>query len=227
MPVVVDTLPHLLEHVLAHLGRNAPAVALVAAFLESVIGLGALFPGGTAVVLAGFTVRDQGIEGLLVVAALAWLGMTLGAVFDFWLGRLAGRRLVPAWVPWRLASRWHWVLRSSRGFMRRWGWWAVLLANLAGPGRATIAVASGASGWSFGAFLAVQCVAAALWSATFAGIGYFAAGEADRLEVVVSAAGLAMALVFALLLAVQLAVTALVKLAARRLRARTAPASAS
>lgn len=224
---MLDALSHLTAWMIALCGQNGPAVALVAAFAESLIGLGALLPGGTVVVLAGFAVRDQGPAGLLAVTGAAWLGMTAGSALDYWLGRAFGRRLVPRGAPWRLSSRWRKGLRTSRRFMRRWGWWAIFGANLAGPGRSTIAVASGASGWSFGQFLAAQALAAGIWSFAFAGIGYFAAGEAERLQVVVSGAGAAMLVVLVLLFVAQLAIGALLKVAVRRLRPRTLPISAS
>jgi membrane-associated protein len=227
LPGIVDTFSHLTERLLTLCGENAALVAFLGAFLESLIGLGTLLPGGTMVVLAGFTIRDQGAAGFVLVAALAWAGMTLGSVLDFWLGRLAGRRLVPERAPWRLAARWRRALRASRHFMRRWGWWAIFVSNLAGPGRSSIAVASGASGWSFGSFLLGQSLAAAIWSSVFAGMGYFAAGEAERLQLMVSGAGVAVVAFLILLFGAQFLASALVRAAARRLRPRTSPASIS
>jgi membrane-associated protein len=227
LPGIVDTFSHLTERLLTLCGENAALVAFLGAFLESLIGLGTLLPGGTMVVLAGFTIRDQGAAGFVLVAALAWAGMTLGSVLDFWLGRLAGRRLVPERAPWRLAARWRRALRASRRFMRRWGWWAIFVSNLAGPGRSSIAVASGASGWSFGSFLLGQSLAAAIWSSVFAGMGYFAAGEAERLQLMVSGAGVAVVAFLILLFGAQFLASALVRAATRRLRPRTSPASIS
>jgi membrane protein DedA with SNARE-associated domain len=220
---VLDHLNYLLGHILVLCGQNGPAVALIAAFLESLIGVGTLLPGGTFVVLAGFAARHHGAGGFLSVAAMAWLGMTAGSAVDYWLGRVAGRRLVPEGAPWRLATRWRKALRSSRRFMRRWGWWAILVANLAGPGRSAVAVASGASGWSFGAFLLGQTLASAVWSAAFVGIGYFAAGEASRLQLFVSGAGLAATAVFVVLIGAQFALRNLLGQAMRRFRPRTLP----
>jgi membrane-associated protein len=199
-PEPLGALSLLVESALHILQTNAPAVALLAALAESLVAVGAIVPGGTAVIVAGFTVRQQGVWGWLAVAAAAWIGMTLGAVIDYWLGRLAGRRLIPQGAPWRLATRWRHLLRRSRGFLRRRGWWALVVANLAGPGRSTIAVASGASRWSFRSFLVGQSLASAVWSVLFSGAGYVAAGEAPRLEAVMRGTGLAAAVM--LLLAV-------------------------
>ena len=156
--------------------------------------MGVILPGGTAVVLAGFGARSQGAAGFAEVAIGAWLGMLAGTSVDYWLGRVAGRHLVPAAMPWRLATRWRQMLRASRRFMRRWGWWAIIAASVAGPGRASIAVAAGASGWSFTSYLAGQAIASAIWSALYVGIGFFAAGGRSRVEQVASGAGMALGL---------------------------------
>ena len=59
--------------------------------------------------------------------------------------------------------------------------------------------------------------------AAFVGIGYFAAGEATRLQMVVSGAGIATAVVFVALIGAQLALRTLLERAVRRLRPRTLP----
>ncbi|HEV2126247.1 MAG TPA: VTT domain-containing protein [Chloroflexota bacterium] len=178
----VGALSQLFEAALYVFGRHAPSAAFVAAFIESLVGLGVVFPGGTIVILAAYAMRAEGGLGFVNVVAAAAAGMTLGTVADYWIGRLAGRRLVPRRAPWRLACRWRHMLRSSHGFMSRWGWWAVIAANLAGPGRAAVAVAAGASGWSFGAYLTGQAIASIAWSTLYCGIGFFAAREAMQAE---------------------------------------------
>ncbi|MGH2351633.1 MAG: DedA family protein [Chloroflexota bacterium] len=226
---LLSALPQLLDRLIAVFGQYAPAVAFSAAFVETLAGLGVIVPGGTAVILAGFAARDGGAGSFLAVAVAAWIGMTLGAAVDYWLGRLAGHRLVPRWLPWRLATRWRRLLRSSRGFMRRWGWWAIAIANIAGPGRSSLAVAAGASGWSFGSFLAGQAIASAAWSVLYSGLGHVAAGEVERVQVLVSGAGMAMAVMLILALFGPTLAGMVARAAGRRLRPalprsdRTAP----
>jgi membrane-associated protein len=178
----VGALFQLFEGTLDVFGRHAFTAAFVAAFIESLIGLGVVFPGGTIVVLAAFAARADGGVGFVNVVVAASLGMTLGTVADFWLGRLAGRRLIPRRAPWRLACRWRHMLRHAHGFMNRWGWWAIFAANLAGPGRSAVAVAAGASGWSFTSYLAGQALASIVWSVLYCGLGFFAAREAQQVE---------------------------------------------
>ena len=58
-------------------------------------------------------------------------------------------------------------------------------------------------------------------------MGYFAAGEAERLQLVVSGAGVALVAFLILLFGAQFLAGALVRMATRRLRPRTSPASIS
>jgi membrane protein DedA with SNARE-associated domain len=172
------------------------------------------------VILAGFAARSAGAAGFVEVAAAAWLGMMLGTIVDYWLGRVAGSRLVPRRAPWRLAYRWQRLLRASHAFMARWGWWAIVVANLAGPGRSSIAVAAGASRWSFGAFLAGQAPAAAGWCLLYCGLGYSAAAEARRLESVAGGFGLAVVALFLAVVAGPWLASLVLRLVVRWLRPR-------
>lgn len=186
----VGLLSQIFETALQVFGRNAAVAAFCAAFVESLVGLGVIFPGGTVVILSGFAARAGGGAGFVEVSSAAWLGMTLGTVADYWLGRFFGRRLVPRRAPWRLACRWRHTLRVARGFMDRWGWWAIIAANLAGPGRSAVAVAAGASAWSFGSFLAGQMLASLMWSTVYCGVGFFVARESAAVEEVASSLAL-------------------------------------
>jgi hypothetical protein len=107
--------------------------------------------------------------------------------------------------------------------MSRWGWWAILVANLAGPGRSAVAVAAGASGWPFTAFLAAQAVAASAWSALYCGLGFFAAGEAGRAEHVVGRIGLLAGLLLVVALTLPTLFAAALRVLARGLRPAVVP----
>jgi membrane protein DedA with SNARE-associated domain len=175
------------------LGHHAAGTALAAAALESLPGVGFLFPGGTVVILSAYAARSSGGADAAGVVLAAWLGMTLGAALDYLIGRAIGRRVVPRRAPFRLAARWRRVQWGARKFLARWGWWAILVANLAGPGRSSVALAAGASGWSFASFLAGQALAAAAWSALYCGLGFFVAGSAAGVEALAGTLGAAAA----------------------------------
>lgn len=216
LTTAVGTASQLVEALLAAAGRYAVAVAAIGAFVDSLVGLGVFVPGGTAVILAGFAVRGSGVSGYLQVAAAAWLGQMLATAIDYWLGRLAGRRLIPRGAPWRLAARWRRSLVTSRAFMTRWGGWAILVANLAEPGRSSLAIAAGASRWSFPSYFGRQALVSAAWSAVFCGLGFYAGGESrDMLRVVGS-----ISIVMASLLLLGVAGPTLANTAARYVRQR-------
>jgi membrane-associated protein len=196
------------EHALDLLAANAPAAAGLAAFLETLVGVGVVLPGGTVVILAGFAAGETGAQGFLRVAGMAALGMLLGAAADYALGRAVGRRLVPRRAPWRAAARWRLSLQTAHRFLARWGWWAILAANLLGPGRAAAAFAAGASCWSPGAFLASQAVASVAWGLLYTGFGYFAAGTVEGAETSASAIRTALAVLVALSVTLPLLLTA-------------------
>jgi membrane-associated protein len=214
-PESVGTFSNLAAQAVKVVGENAAATALGSAMAESLVGVGALFPGGTVVILSGFAARAGGGAEFAQVAAAAWLGMTLGTVADFWLGRLAGRRLVPRRAPWRLACRWRHTLRSAHAFMTRWGWWAILVANLAGPGRSAVAVAAGASGWSFWRFFVGQALASIFWALLYTGLGYFAGGEATSAKELAGGLGIGAAVLLVVALILPSLIGAAARVAAR------------
>jgi membrane-associated protein len=215
-----DVLSWLVAALLASAGRHAVAVAVVGAFADGLVGLGVLVPGGAAVILAGFAVQGQGAAGYLQVAAGAWAGQLVATTIDYWLGRLAGRRLIPRRAPWRLAARWRRTLRASRAFLVRWGAWAIVVANLAEPGRSSLAIAAGASRWPFGAFIARQAAVSVVWSAVFCGLGFFAAGGSGGVLALVGGLGLAAAGVLLLAVAGPSLARAAARIAARYGRSR-------
>jgi membrane protein DedA with SNARE-associated domain len=220
-------LAHVLDGALSVVGTHAALMALVASFLESLPGVGILFPGGTIVVLAAYTARSQGAASMAEVVVAAWLGLTAGAAVDFWLGRALGRRLVPRRAPWRLAARWRHTLGRSRRFMARWGWWAVIAANLAGPGRSSVALAAGASGWSFASFIAGQSLASAAWCALYCGLGFFAGGREDGLDGLAGSMGAGAAVLVLALAAISVLAGTTTQLVRRLMQGRDARAAAS
>ncbi|CAA9304840.1 MAG: hypothetical protein AVDCRST_MAG77-6278 [uncultured Chloroflexi bacterium] len=217
-PESVGTFSTLAAHAVKAVGQHAAATALGSALAESLVGVGAVFPGGTIVILSGFAARASGAAGFAQVAAAAWLGMTLGTVVDFWLGRLMGRRLVPRRAPWRLACRWRRSLRTAHAFMTRWGWWAILVSNLAGPGRSAVAVAAGASGWPFGRFFAGQALASVFWALLYTSLGFFAGGEVDSLEHLAGGLGIGAVVLLVAALGMPPLLGAATRLAARHTR---------
>jgi len=95
------------------------------------LGLGALFlsalvsatilPGGSEAVLAALALQGEIDRATLLAVATA--GNTLGALTTFGLGWLAARRLTPEQSLGRHTER-------ALGWLRRYGYWALLLSWL-------------------------------------------------------------------------------------------------
>lgn len=112
-----------------------------------------------------------GTSGLLLLGPLAsgslnhfllmWLSASLGAIGGFWLSWWLGRH-----NRHRLTSiRWLRGQRLSRSlvFLQRHGAWAVFFGRFLSPFRATLPLASGASGTAFWPFQLANVSSGLLW----------------------------------------------------------------
>lgn len=170
------------------LARYAPLLAFLGALVENTALLGFIFPGGTAVVLAGAGARAAGLP-LSLVVALAALGMTAGATVDYYLGYAGAARLLRHPRAGRLGQRLATQLDDAVPLLRHHGWWMLLIAHAFGHGRSSLAVAAGASRLPLRFFLRLEAPAALLWAALYAGGGYYLAAEWSRLELALRRAG--------------------------------------
>jgi membrane protein DedA with SNARE-associated domain len=168
--------------------RHALLLAFIGAAIENTILLGFLLPGGVVVALSGAGARAAGVPLPLLVVAAA-LGMTAGAVADYYMGKAGIHRLLHQ--PWtgRFGRRLARQLDNAEPLLRRHGWWMMLFAHAFGHGRSSMALAAGASRFPLGRFLAIEFPAALLWSALYAGGGYLLGREWDKFELVLRRAG--------------------------------------
>jgi hypothetical protein len=119
---------------------------------------------------------------------LAFLGMVTGTSLDYGLGRLglqsvlSRTRFAPALEP-RLS-------RAER-FLERWGVWAFLLAHFVGHVRSFLAITAGMTQLPVRRFLLYEGTAALIWNLIFVGLGYALGGNLDRLQHLMSRAGIA------------------------------------
>jgi membrane-associated protein len=188
VPVPVQQAAGWLARILLVFGRHSLLLAFFGAFIENTVVLGFLLPGGTVVALSGAAGRtaDVSLPGLIVMSAL---GMTAGAVTNFYCGRAGIQRILHQ--PWtgRIGRELSLQLKSAEPLLRKHGWWVMLFAHAFGPGRSSLALAAGASGFSLLRFLIIELPAAFLWSALYAGGGYLLASEWHNLELVLRRIG--------------------------------------
>lgn len=146
-------------------GWAGPALA-VAAFLESLVVVGAVVPATPLIVALGGAIA----AGRASPQMLAWAAA--GAFAGAWASYEAGAAARRAgWaLPGRLGDQ---VAEVTGTLFHRFGPAAVVVGRFFGP---VAAVAPFAAGWSAmprGRFLAANLVTAMLWPTAMAAIGYF------------------------------------------------------
>ena len=125
-------------------------------FSKSCAIVSLLVPGTSGLLLLG-TFASASLGHFL----LMWLSAGLGAIGGFWLSWRVGRRYQHHLhrLRWLSAER----LARSRLFLRRHGAWAVFFSRFLSPLRATLPLASGASGASFWRFQLANVSSGLLW----------------------------------------------------------------
>jgi membrane protein DedA with SNARE-associated domain len=188
VPVPLQAAAGWVARILVVFGRHALLLAFFGAFIENTVVLGFLLPGGTVVALSGDAGRTASIS-LPWLVVLSALGMTAGAVTNYYCGKAGLQRVLAR--PWtgKIGRELALQLRNSEPLLRKHGWWVMLLAHAFGPGRSTLALAAGASGFSLVRFLIIELPAAFLWSALYAGGGFLLASEWQNLELMLRRIG--------------------------------------
>ncbi len=167
------------------------AVVFLGALVDAV---GIPFPGRIMLITVGsLSGRALDGAGAFLVVALAVAGTVAGDHVWYLLGRLRGRRLFEAYCR---------VMRLSRArgatadhLIRRYGALALMAARIAATLRVVLIPLAVSRGMSYGRFLVLDTVGAALWAAGLVALGRVAAalgaegGVAGTLAVVGALAG--------------------------------------
>lgn len=166
-------------------------IVFLGAMLENTVLLGFVLPGGTLVML-GAIYAQQGSLELPVVLLLAWLGMAVGTSLDYALGRFG---LQWALRGGRCAARLEPHLSEAERYLQRRGMWAFLLAHFIGHVRSFVAITAGVTRLPLRRFLLYEGIAALTWNLIFVGAGYLVGENVERVQQLMSRAGLGVALV--------------------------------
>jgi membrane protein DedA with SNARE-associated domain len=102
---------------------------------------------------------------ILVATVAAIAGDSVG----YEVGRLIGPRLLSV----RPLRRRHAGVEKARGFIQRWGAWAVVLGRLTAFLRAVVPGLAGMGGMHYPRFLAANAVGGIIWATGFTLLGYF------------------------------------------------------
>jgi membrane protein DedA with SNARE-associated domain/DNA-binding NarL/FixJ family response regulator len=153
----------------ATLGSYTYLVVAVLAFLETGAGIGLLVPGELAVVIGGVT-SGQGHTELLVLIAIVWACVVAGDVTSYVFGRRLGREfLLRHGAVLKLT---HQRLEQVETLLRRHGGKTIVVGRFIGLVRALAPFAAGSMNMPARRFLPAVFVAAGLWAASFATLGY-------------------------------------------------------
>lgn len=145
-------------------------------FLEAALFVGMVFPGETALLLGGVLAQ----RGHVSLAGLLVLG-TVAAVAGDSVGYVVGRRLGPAAQRSR-AGRWVGEVRWAHAhrFVRRHGWWAVLLGRWVAVLRALVPAVVGMARMPYRRFLPANVTGGVTWVVTIVLIGDAVGNGASR-----------------------------------------------
>jgi membrane-associated protein len=186
----------------------AAVLAIVGAlvFGEAAVFLGFVFPGETAVLLAGFLAST----GRLSVVVLGVV-VVLAAIIGDSVGYEVGRKFGPRMLRWRMFRRHEERIERAREFLDGRGGSAVLIGRGTAFLRAVTPGLAGLSGMKYRRFLAWNALGGVIWGVGCVVAGYLAG---DSYKQVASYLGRAGAAVIVLVV-----VTAIIAWRVRRRRA--------
>ncbi len=154
------------------LGQWTYLLVSVLAFLETGAFVGLVFPGETAVIIAG-AIAGQGETSIVITIALVWFSAWAGDSVSFYIGTRLGREFILRHghrvriTPERFAQ--------VEDYFSRHGGKTILVGRFLGLVRALAPFIAGSSGMRYRAFLPYSVLGTGLWAATFSLLGYFLA----------------------------------------------------
>ena len=161
----------------------------VAAFLESIIGVGMIVPGSLITVFAGFlALHGKGDIGIVMAVSAA------GAVGGDVLSYILGARLGPRITNHRLLRRRRYLLHRAESFLEAHGGKSVFFGRFIGPLRGVIPFTAGCTRMSPLAFLLYVLVSGLLWGIVYPAVGYVGGASWQRVRVLSGRVGLLVAL---------------------------------
>ena len=169
-----DALPSInleqaLEDISDSLGQWTYVVVGALAFLETGAFVGLVFPGETAVVLAG-AIAGNGTTSIVVTIAVVWVSAWLGDTASFLLGQKLGKEFILKHGPRvRITPE---RFEQVEDYFGRYGGRTILVGRFIGLVRALAPFIAGSSGMTYRAFAPYSILGTGLWAATFSILGY-------------------------------------------------------
>ena len=145
-------------------------LAVIKEFLRQygywILFVGTLLEGEAVVIIAG-ALAHAGVLDLGMVILVSWLGSTINDQVLYQLGARYGQGLID-WLPHFLKRH---VVRAE-GLIRRFGDWVTLLFRFIYGTRTITPILLGVHHYPPRRYLLMNPLAAAVWAAVIAGIGY-------------------------------------------------------
>ena len=143
-------------------------IVFFSAFFESVILLGFLLPGGLIVLLGGYFAQQNQIS-VILVTILAWLGMFLGDLLNYWLGKKGFHKILTRSNKWqRLIKNYN----SAENFINKYGALAIFYSHILGYMRSVICFSAGVISFPRKKYIFTVLIASLSWSLLFVGLGF-------------------------------------------------------
>ncbi len=143
-------------------------IVFFAAFFESIILLGFLLPGGLIVLLGGYFAQQKQIS-VIWVTILAWLGMFLGDLLNYWLGKKGFHKILTGIPKFQSLLK---NYNSAENFINKYGVWAIFCSHILGYMRSIICFSSGVISFPRRKYIFTTLTASLFWSLLFVGLGF-------------------------------------------------------
>jgi membrane-associated protein len=156
-----------------------PVYLLVAllVFAETALFLGFLFPGETAVIVAG-VVASQGRVNIVALCLIVVVAAALGECVGYAIGWRYGEQLLSI----RLVKKRRRALEGALETLRRRGAIYVFIGRFTAFFRAVMPALAGVSKMEYRRFLVANVLSALLWGVGYSLLGYFAGGALNQIE---------------------------------------------
>lgn len=164
---------------------------LAVIYAESGLLIGFFLPGDSLLFTAGFLVQQQvgafGHINIHIFVLLLFLCAALGESTGYWFGRKIGRKLF-ARENSRLFRKEN-LLRTEE-FYEKYGPMAIILACFVPIIRTFVPIVAGVSKMPYRQFVPYNIIGAALWTASFTYLGFFAGDVLHKMGINVEIAAL-------------------------------------
>jgi membrane protein DedA with SNARE-associated domain len=159
--------------------NSLPVLLLVAAlvFGETALFIGFLFPGETAVIVAG-VVASQGRVNVGVLCLVVVVAAALGECVGYFIGAHYGDQLLKL----RVVRRRRVALESALEGLRQRGATYVFIGRFTAFFRAVMPAMAGLGQINYRRFLIANVTSATLWGVGYTLLGYFAGGALSQVE---------------------------------------------